>query len=121
MHYELVNEEYHLYNGGELILNAGKEVSISYTYSEDDNERNGFTAVLYKHGSNEKVLELHNDFIARMSKLNKECNKEVFDVSEQYMITGKFDLEELNKVLSICDYIGKVHKNIVNSMIEVDT
>lgn len=113
MEYKLENNEYHLYNNGEFILNAGNEVSISYTYSNKDKERR--MAVLFKHGSLIEVKKRHDDFINRMMALNESMKEDVFDTSEQYMITGKFDLEDLNKALSICDYIGIIHeKYIIN-------
>lgn len=109
MEYRLVNNEYHLYNDGKFILNAGNEVSVSYTYTSDRK------SVVYKHGSYDQVKELHDDFINRMLVLNDITGVTCFDTSDCYIISDAFELEELNKMLSICDYIGRIHEkyNIV--------
>lgn len=104
MEYRLINDEYHLYSDGKFILNAGTEVSVSYTYTSDRR------AVIYKHGAYNQVKELHDDFINRMSALNDITGVTYFDTSDCYMISGAFELEELNKMLSICDYIGRIHE-----------
>lgn len=111
-YYEINNDgDYELYSNGELIYNVGKEVSISYSFEKEDGV---VRSVLYKHGSPKLVKLCHDDYLNKLKEANKDNESSVIDemIKAQYLMTGRFDLEELNKCLSICDYIGSLHQQV---------
>ena len=108
MKYELFNGEYHLFNNGEFILNAGSAVSFSYTYEIDEDNKK--TAVIYKHGHYDRVLELHNQFVILMNQNNIKNKSILFDVDIQFMMTISPSIDELDKLLSCTGYIAKYHE-----------
>lgn len=112
--YKKKENDYILCNGSEEIYNVGSEIAISYTYwkDEDGNSR-GF---VLKHGSQEMVLEYHNNTIkAYKSQIGEEKNEVMNKLGEEmlnqsFYACGAFDLEEINKCLAISDYVTKVHE-----------
>lgn len=111
--YKIEDGVYGLYDGEELIHKAGEEVAISYVYWEDpDGSVRGF---INKHGSKENVKLYHDNAVEKYRALSEEGllfkDTALEMLNQIYFISGKFELEELNKCLAISDYIARWHKN----------
>ncbi len=111
--YKCINGIYSLYNGGELIYDVGEEVSLSYVYWEDeDGTPRGF---INKHGSLDMVKNYHDVSIDQI-KLGTESSDELMSavsldmLNSYHLISGKFNLEDLNRFVSIGDSIARWHK-----------
>lgn len=100
--YEMEDGKYAFYIDNERLFET-EEVAILFD--------KGFS-VLIKHGDPTYVNE-HYESIFR-------CSREtMFDtiMNDLIVIQGKFDIEELNKVISISDYIGKFWANLKDTPI----
>lgn len=84
---------------GDLRVNAGPEVAICFDKA---------ASVLLKHGHPDRVTAYANQ--ARQAYLNAGF---IHGAEDLVVITGAFDLEELNKVVSICDYIGRFYQKLL--------
>lgn len=109
--YKLKDGIYSLYDGESLIKVIGEEIGISYVFWEDDTGVRGF---INKHGDldltknyHEQMIECYKGVIEKENSLSMVAED---SLREMYYISGKFDLEELNKFLSISDYIARWHK-----------
>lgn len=110
--YELKNGIYELHNSDGKVKDIGEEVAISYSYELVEGKTR---SVLYKHGSSSDVYAHHNVYLESLKKLNENNKSKVIEdmIKNQYVIVGKLNIEDLNKCLEICDYIGKVHEKIM--------
>ncbi|MBM25401.1 MAG: hypothetical protein CL760_06880 [Chloroflexi bacterium] len=108
--YEKRGEDYFLC-GHNKEINVGKEVGLSYTYWRDENGKaRGF---LYKHGNREDTLTVHNITIEQYKKVSEDetiGETALKMLQESYFVSGAFDIEELNKCLSISDYVVQMHE-----------
>lgn len=91
--------EGYVFHLGDLHLPVGPEVSICFDKADN---------VLLKHGNPAIVSDYASNARQRYAAAG------FADVAEDLVvITGAFDLEELNKVVSICDYVGRFYKNLL--------
>ena len=88
----------YVFSLGDLRINAGPEVAICFDKAAN---------VLLKHGNPGWVT-------AYAKQVRKHfVDAGYLDVAEDIVvITGAFDLVELNKVVSICDYIGRFYQKL---------
>lgn len=98
--YECIDGEYFLHHG-EGCTPIGKEVSICFDYTSDG------CAVLLKHGRQDIVESCYNNMIEVYKKHNMHNLVETI-----YMITDKIPVGELNKIISISDYVGKYYQSL---------
>lgn len=94
-HYEFSNGSYYLKDECGDIIRMSDEVSICFSMIDEDH------VVMHKHGSPEGVTKWYDE--TRKRYIEAGLNKEARELG---VITGKFDVVELNKILDICDYIG---------------
>ncbi len=124
MHYEIVNGDYLLKDGDQLVYNMGKEIAISYTYDFVDEK---VEATIFKHGHPEMVKAAHEDFLTKMNLFNEMLKSDQpkhffngilpikeFDLTTQFLIKGKFDVEDLNKMIEISGHVGVIHRKIMH-------
>lgn len=64
-------------------------------------------SVLLKHGPPERVQGYYNTMHAELMQAGQP---EV--AAALTLVTGRFDIEELNKVVNICDYVGQFWRNL---------
>lgn len=96
--YKLKEETYYLIETKTReIVDAMDEVAIAWFWFNDDKR-----VTLYKHGKPESVAEYCRQNYTKF---------ELIGANIKYVI-GKFSVEELNKVISISDYINKFLSNI---------
>lgn len=106
--------EYLICDGDTVIHRFDGELGVSYNYWKDSNgESRGF---LYKYGASDDVKDIHDEMISKLDVIKKTAgshfSKTAADMIEQsYYVSGHFDLEELNKCLSISDYVVRLHEN----------
>lgn len=96
--YKIVNKKYSLYNNDKLIFKEQEEISV--LFSEEDKD----SYILHKHGVSENVLEYFNK------------NMHFFNIigSNLVVYTGKFPLEELNKLISCTGYANEFVRKLKN-------
>lgn len=83
---------------GDKRIEVGPEVAICFDSA---------ASVLLKHGNPVMVQGYHT--AARQAYLSVGLT----DMAEDLVcITGAFDLDDLNKVVSICDYIGRFYQKL---------
>jgi hypothetical protein len=98
-------EKYALVDEDDRIHWAGEEIAIAFSF--DPNEDHGIQGTLHKHGDPEKVMKWAE---THRKKLTEAGLPDL--ANEIIVITGKFQLEEINKMLSISGYVGNFYKNL---------
>ncbi len=96
--YTLENSDYVLMLGDKRIV-VGPEVSICFDRASN---------VLLKHGAPELV----QGYAATARKRLVAAGHQEM-AADLICLTGAFSLEDLNKVVSICDYIGRFYARLV--------
>jgi len=94
MNYELYMGTYYLMDG-KTILHACDEVAIAFSKEEND------VYILHKHGSPELV----KNWIDNTRQIYKENGFDDIAMS-LYMISGKFPVEDLNRILDTAGWVG---------------
>lgn len=112
--YKLEDGMYVLYFGDKKNYVIGEEIAISYTYYVKDDKEIAF---LYKIGSPELIQEMHDEVINVLndSKIDNEIIKEQVQNMKNgmYYISGKFDIEDINKCVQSVDYVKELHKKYI--------
>ncbi len=83
---------------GERRIEVGPEVALCFDKAD---------SVLLKHGAPALVQPYYEESRKRLIAVGFSSMAE-----DLVCIVGAFDLEELNKAVSICDYIGKLYCNL---------
>jgi hypothetical protein len=96
--YALENGRYAFYLDGERLFET-EEVAILFDKSAN---------TVLKHGRPDLV-----DGLAQKMRKAYLANGFVDIANDCVVIQGKFDLEDLNKTVRICDYIGKLYKKLL--------
>jgi hypothetical protein len=104
MHYELIEDNYVLFNGEEILYNAGPKVAIAFSYHPND----VIPGTLHKHGRLEAVEEWAEKFRNKVAPVAPEI------ANELVVVSGHIDIEELNKSISINGYVGKWYKEVLD-------
>jgi len=104
-------EEYgqvYLRHGSEVIGMHDNLVSVCFSYWRDEDGK--ACAVLHKHGQSEWVQKWYNDTVATYRNAGYD------DMAEElhHISSREWDLEELNKIISICDYVGRYYESLLD-------
>lgn len=103
--YIFEDNKYKLINDNIVVLEA-EDIAIVYSLHTDSNNVTQ-SAVVHKHGLTENSTEWINK--ARKAYID---NGFIEEANCLKMIVGKFNLEELNKIISISGYIINVDKKL---------
>jgi len=105
MEYQKVGDVYVLRDDGGRVLGRYPEVAISYSIEPDNPDDFPVPGTLHRHGDPEVVARWMEDTVRvyREEGFYSECN------SLRRFKSGKWDLEELNKILNITGYVGLWH------------
>lgn len=100
-------EEYEYFDdSGELILST-EEISIMFDKS---------CGTLLKHGNPVLVQRYYDKTCTQYRKHNFQGI-----IDDLVIITGKFDLEELNKIIGITGYISRFHEKLLRDKNETSS
>lgn len=100
MNYEFKDNQYKLIDDYGKILASMEEVAIMFDKKH---------SCLLRHGELKLVEKYYNDIVYKYRKNN------LFDIANDLvMIWGKLDIEELNKIIQITDYIGIFYRKNKN-------
>ena len=85
-----------------------------YSATKIDDQGHVERAILHKHGDPDLVRKIHQDYARRYRDAGFE------DMASELMVTDiNIPVDELNKVISICDYIGCLHNKIIDNKLSL--
>ena len=110
--YETIDDDYYKYRLYEIetgeTVHLLDEVGICFSY-EQDQERS-IRGTLLKHGDSKMVKEYYEEAHRKF----KEAGLRKMSEELRY-IEGKFDVEELNKIIEITGYVGKFYEDLIQN------
>lgn len=103
--YEYDGFDYILVDGNGDIIDRMDEVGICFDKTD---------SVLLKHGQPERVYRYYKESMEKINLIGDRISRELFDIC---FVQGKFPIEEINKCLDICDYVGIFYKKMMKDLI----
>jgi len=99
--YEFDGFDYLLIDDNGDTIDRMDEVSVCFDKTD---------SVLLKHGDPKKVYKYYEETRRKIALLNDFDGGMLFDIC---FIQGRFPVEEVNKCLDICDYVGIFYKKMI--------
>jgi len=115
LHYELNREQYVL-TDDKGVHHSKPLDEVSVAFSREADQDNTPVYILNKHGDPEKIQAWHEKMVARYRDAGFDHYAE-----NMLLVTGKFDVDVLNRVLDTTGYIGNFldfHKILLPEMVD---
>lgn len=103
--YEYDGFDFTLVNDNGDVIDRMDEIGICFDKRD---------SVLLKHGQPERVHKYYQEIKEKIAPINEYEDEILFDIC---FISGKFPVEEINKCLDICDYVGTFYKKTMKGLI----